>query len=131
MEQTLNLEQFSYVIAIILLIASIISPIVTAIINNKYQLDLKKLDIYEDAKRKSLSEFIIACEKYMLSSSQVSSGVCSEYYSSINNLYIYFEISDYSIFTNLEQTLKKQNVINSNHELTKIIQVLSKQIKKK
>ena len=124
------MEWFSYTIAVILLVSSVVSPIITAIINNKHQLSLKKLDMYEEAKRKSLSDFIVSCEKYIQSSQTVSNSTLSDYYASINNLYIYFEISQPSIFYQLEDTIKNQNTISSKHELTKIVQVLSTQIKK-
>ena len=52
------MEWFSWVVAIILLISSVISPWLVNKENNKHQLELKKLDMYENAKRKALSEFI-------------------------------------------------------------------------
>lgn len=128
--ENVNLEQFSYAVAIILLIASVISPIATAIINNMHQLAIKKLDMYEEAKRKTLSDFIKSCEDYMLCGNTVPTNICSAFYSSINRLYIYFNISKPSIFYDLEDTMKQLNIISSNHELTKIVQELSKQIKK-
>ena len=48
------MEWFSWVVAIILLISSVISPWLVNKENNKHQLELKKLDMYENAKRKIL-----------------------------------------------------------------------------
>lgn len=124
------MEFWSWVIAIILGLSAIISPIATAIINNCHQTKIKKLDMYEEAKRNALTDFIKACENYMLSDTVVENKICSEYYASINRLYIYFDIPDDSVFQMLEKTLQKNNVINSNYELANIVQVLSKQIAK-
>ena len=41
------MEWYSYVIAIVLGISVVISPIATAIINNSHQIKLKKIKIYE------------------------------------------------------------------------------------
>lgn len=122
MFENLDLEQFSYAIAIILLISSIVSPIITALINNKYQLSLKKLDMYEVSKRDALSEFIKSATK--CSKNHTSEDV-NNYYCNLNNLYIYFS----NIPDSIEDVLG-HNQITDTDELTKIVQELSKQIKK-
>lgn len=124
------LEKYSYAITIILLISSVVSPIITAIINNNHQRAMKELDMYENAKRQVLSNFVKTCEDFILEGKIVSNTTWSAFYSSIHQLFIYFDISDYSMFTNLEDIIRKLNIFDSNRELTKIVQVLSKQIKK-
>lgn len=127
---TFNWNTFSCIFAIVIGIIAFVSPVITVIINNYHQTKIKKLDMYEEAKRTALSDFIKACENYMLCGNLIENKICSEYYASINRLYIYFNITDDSVFQKLEETLKKMNIINSNHELTNIVQVLSKQIAK-
>lgn len=87
--------------------------------------------MYETEKRIALSNFIKCCEDFMLEGEYVSNKLWSAYYSSINKLFIFFDIPDYSIFLNLEEIIKKQNIFNSNRELTNIVVELSKQISKK
>lgn len=125
------MEFWSWVIAFILGLSAIVSPIATALINNHYQLELKKLDMYEDEKRKALFEFIKSCETYMLCNSLIPASIVSDYYSSVNRLCIYFDIKDFSLFDKLETTIKQHNVFNTNNELSKVVQDLSKQIAKK
>lgn len=63
------MEFWSWTIAVILGISAIISPIVTALINNKYQLKLKNIEVYELAKRTALEDFIKNACNYKYSSS--------------------------------------------------------------
>lgn len=56
------MEFWSWVIAVILGLSAIISPIATSLINNRYQLKMKNIEVYELAKRETLENFIkIAC----------------------------------------------------------------------
>ena len=118
------MEWFSWVIAIGVGLSAVISPIATAKINNKHQLSLKKLDMYDAAKREALKNFIEASvnlhENY-------SVGAIDTYQESVNLLYIYFE--------NIPSNIKDLSTLQSNsselfNKLTNIVQDLSKQISK-
>lgn len=117
------MEWFSYTVAVILFISSVISPWLVNKENNKHQLNLKKLDMYEECKRKSLENFISASvnlhENYSL-------GGLEGYQKSINLLYVYFETvpSDFDTLSSLKGSPEFFK------ELTRIVQVLSKQISK-
>lgn len=116
------MEWFSYVIAIGIGLAAVISPIVTALINNKHQLKLKNLEIYELAKRNALENFIKCASRCFDSRSL---GNLYDYYNSLNNLYIYF--SDIpSEVSNLENL----NGSKFTNELNNIVIKLSSQIQK-
>ncbi len=122
------MEWFSWVVAIILLISSVISPWLVNKENNKHQLELKKLDMYENAKRKALSEFIEYSEDYLLNNTYVEQNV--KYYVSLNKLFLYFDNIDLKTFTSFEAATKKNDYSIATYELSKIVQELSKQIKK-
>lgn len=117
------MEWFSYAVAVILFLSSVISPWLVNKENNKHQLSLKKLDMYEDAKRKSLNNFIN-------SASRLSSDYCNDnldkYHYSLACLYIYFKEIPTEI-KNLEGKYYDDSYFS---ELTSIVQVLSKQIAK-
>lgn len=130
------LEKYSYAITIILLISSIVSPIITAIINNRHQLAIKKIDMYETAKRNALSEFIDCAQATILNSDD-SRETMNKYISSFDKLFIYF--SDISVETiipfdhargNLSRNYSDENYKKANHELSKFVSSLSNQIKK-
>lgn len=118
------MEWFSWVVAVILLISSVISPWLVNKSNNEHQLKLKKLDMYEEAKRKALTDFIKACTNLRFNDSL---GASDEFNRSINCLYLYFNDIPANIFS-LEKS--RNNGLDFSKELTKIVQDLSKQITK-
>ncbi|MGN1012260.1 MAG: hypothetical protein ACI4ON_00295 [Clostridia bacterium] len=122
------MEWFSWVVAVILLISSVISPWLVNKENNKHQLDLKKLDIYEDAKRKALIEFIECTEDYSINYYLVEQNI--KFHSAVNKLFIYFSDINKETFSELEKSITSNNTKDTSNELTKIVQVLSEQIKK-
>lgn len=52
------MEWYSWLIAIVLGISAVISPVITAWINNEYQLKMKNIEVYELAKRQALENFV-------------------------------------------------------------------------
>lgn len=130
------LEKYSYAITIILLISSIVSPIVVAMINNKHQIKVMQLDMYEEAKRKALSDFIDCAQTTIYSSGDADATLA--YIISFEKLFIYF--SDVSIEAIRPFDHSRTEAINNrtaesariaNNELNKFIANLSKQIQKK
>lgn len=122
------MEWYSYVVAVILLVSSVISPWLVNVENNKHQLKIKKLDMYEEAKRKTLSNFIECAQDYLLNLNYIEQSI--KYYSSLNSLFIYFTDIDLTTFIPFENAIKNNNYKVSTLELSKIVQVLSKQIQK-
>ena len=57
---------FTLTLSILIAVIALVSPIITTVINNRHQLKLKKIDMYEEAKRKALSEFIENAQEYVL-----------------------------------------------------------------
>lgn len=118
--------------SLFLSIIAIISPIITAYINNEYNLKIKKLDMYEQAKRNSLENFINAV-------SSVITLPCMEnlklYYSALNNLYIYFSIDNTEdikkLNNQIDQFVDGDDSSSIQKLLNNITVVLSAQIDKK
>lgn len=52
------MEWYSWLIAIALGLSAVISPVITAWINNEYQLKMKNIEVYELAKRQALENFV-------------------------------------------------------------------------
>ena len=124
-------------ISIVFATIALISPIITTIINNRYQIKLKKLDMYEEAKRNALSDFIVSAQASILNSDN-DEEVVLNYTSSFDKLFIYF--SKISIETikpfdkaraEANQDCNAETLQNANRELSKLIFTLSKQISKK
>ena len=130
------MEWFSYTVAVILLVASIVSPIITTYMNNKHQKELKKIDIYEDAKKEALSNFIDTAQ--ILNYNPTDCDAMYEYCTAFDKLFIYFSDISLDSVKGLELARKEiakndtqENFKKANRELTKIVQTLSKQIVKK
>lgn len=122
------MEWYSYVVAVILLISSVVSPWLVNKENNKHQLKLKKLDLYEASKRKALADFIDSAEDYLLNLHIIEQNV--KYYASMNKLFLYFSNLDLALFVPFEKACKEENISVATVELSKISQALSKQISK-
>ena len=122
------MEWFSWLIAVVVGLSAVISPIVVAIINNKHNSMLSKLNMFNESKRDSLNLFIESTEEVIIS--HMETDLCN-YFSSLDKLFIYFNNIDLTLFSILNDALKKNDDSKANRELTNIVQVLSKQIKKK
>ena len=116
------MEFWSCVMSIILGLSAIISPIITAIINNYYQLKLKRIDMYELSKRKALQTFNEEAISYKYS---LNVGGAIPLRKAINNLYLFFDNipSDISVLYNKE--LPDYDI-----KLNNIVVTLGKQITK-
>ena len=129
------MEWYSYVIAIVLGISAVISPLATAIVNNSHQIKLKKIEIYEKDKKDALSDFIRSSQ--LLIYSPNDEGYLEKHLESFNKLLIYFKnISPTSNtkFIELINEVKnrdcQENVLKATLELTNIVRDLSKEIAK-
>ncbi len=113
---------FTITIAVILALSAIISPIIVSIINNHYQLKLKRFENYELSKVKALETFT------QYSGNYIASCTDSSYINFMNSLYgllPYFKISN--------NDLNKFNKITNKSDVSSNIQnltvKLSEQIK--
>ena len=129
------MEWYSYVIAIVLGISAVISPLATAIVNNSHQIKLKKIEIYEKDKKDALSNFISSSQLLIYYPDNES--YLKKHLESFNKLLIYFKNispTSNSRFIELVNQVKnkdcQENVLKATLELTNIVQDLSKEIKK-
>ena len=107
----------------IIAFVALISPIITAIINNYYQSKREDIQNYELAKRQALIDFIRSASLYHQHKTSIR---CSDLLSSINNLYIYF-----SNIPSDTLDLEKINYNEFEDTLNYITVRLAKQIEKK
>ncbi|MDO4282337.1 MAG: hypothetical protein Q4D02_01760 [Clostridia bacterium] len=54
-------EKVSYIFAIALGLSAVISPIFTTYLNNKHQLRIKQIDVFESKKSKAINDFLECC----------------------------------------------------------------------
>ena len=117
------MEWFSWVIAIGIGLSAVISPIVTAVINNIHQSKQESIKNYELAKRKALEDFVENASKCYNSPSPSQK---ENYIKSANILYIYFS----KIPPEVSDLLYNKNDEFFKRDLTNIVRDLSKQITK-
>lgn len=121
------MEFWSWVIAFILGVSAIISPIATAIINNCHQTKIKKLEMFNASRITALNEFIEATETVILSHDDND---LNDYFTSVNKLFIYFDNLTLDTFKELDDFLKDNDSSKANHCLTVLVAYLSNQIQK-
>lgn len=129
------MEWFSWVVAVILLISSVVSPWLVNKENNKHQLNLKKLDMYEIAKRNALIEFIKCAQAVAYKPNDAE--IELEYQTAFNSLFVYFPNMKLDVIYTFEEyrakLAKDDNIKDyqfASQALTNIVQELSKQIEK-
>ena len=113
-------------ISIVFATIALISPIITTIINNRYQIKLKKLDMYEEAKRNALSDFIVSAQASILNSDNDEEVVLNFSKISIETIKPFDKAR-----AEANQDCNAETLQNANRELSKLIFTLSKQISKK
>lgn len=121
------MEFWSWTIAVILGLSAIVSPIATAVINNRHQTKIKKLEMFNQARITALNKFIEASEEVITSH---DSSDLTEYFASINKLFIYFNNLTLGTFNELSNFLKENNPSKANQCLTALVAHLSNQIQK-
>jgi len=124
----LNTEKVDNYIQIGLLIiafASVFSPVIVTIINSIHDTHLKKLENINKVKQEVLSEF--SKNVTSLFGSQYYE---TEFYQSLNKVYIYFNV-DEKLINKLITDASKMNNVEFNKLVNQVIRDLSKQLKYK
>nr|DAU67700.1 MAG TPA: hypothetical protein [Caudoviricetes sp.] len=124
----MNTEKVDNYIQIGLLIiafASVFSPVIVTIINSIHDTHLKKLENINKVKQEVLSEF--SKNVTSLFGSQYYE---TEFYQSLNKVYIYFNV-DEKLINKLITDASKMNNVEFNKLVNQVIRDLSKQLKYK
>jgi len=116
-------------LAIILSVIALISPSITAWINNRYQLKIEKIKVYEASKKEVLEKFIKNSQAYCVDNTSTNN--FSNYVESVLSLYAYFEIKDTQLINDLTQSFSKSHNLETFNLLSTLVSDLSKQISKK
>lgn len=117
----------NWIMAIIAIVA-VVSPTISTWLNNKYQLKIEKLKLFEKCKYDAIENFTKATEFYYYH--RTSSERIINFESSIANLYIYFYFPDYSLFDKLKECINKNDYSKTQFALSEIVRYLSQQANK-
>lgn len=111
----------------IIALCAILSPVFTTLINNHHQTKIKKIEIYETAKQQALYEYISASFNYISFKSTENE---VKFFTTLNNLYIYFPKIDKMKYDDLSKAVRSLNAETYSFYSQEIFKNLSKHIKK-
>lgn len=117
----------NWIIAI-LGISAVLSPSLTTWLNNKHQLKLKQLEIFEKNKLEAIEKFTKAVECYY--TQRIMTQALIDFESSIANLFIYFSIPNNSLFDDLRDNIASNDNEETQFTVSKIVRTLSSQLNK-
>lgn len=116
----------NWIIAIISII-SVVSPTLASWLNNRCQLDLKKIEIFEKRKYEAIENFTQSAERYY---HYTTTDNKTYFETSISNLFIYFSIPDYSLFNKLKECIDSNDYNKTQFAISQIVKFLSEQLRK-
>ena len=113
------------VISIIALLTSILSPVITAWIQKRYELKMKRLDVYETRRLNAIENYTKAIQ-----SSIVSEGTSLEYREHGSVIRIYAPVSVYACLDQIDELLHEAEYGNEasrkvRHLLTTVLQAMN------
>lgn len=108
--------------ALITAIAAIIAPVITSVINNKYQLKMKKLELYEAKRIESINKYVSLICKYINNISGYTEKEFAEYMQAI---YLYAPKSVWKDIDKLNEAISSKNFTEARKLLPSVIQKLS------
>lgn len=114
--------------ALILGITSIISPIIVTIINNHYQLKIKRFDNLELAKRQAIIDFINVTAECTLADSDTLLEKIINFQKVSNQLILFFPNIDTSVFDEILKTFKNPKITDKDKLIRPLIIKLAKQL---
>lgn len=116
------------IVMAIIAFSAVISPTISTYLNNKHQLKIEKLELFEKCKYEAIEEFTKSVESYYYHRTVSQKRI--DFESSIANLYIYFSIPNYSLFDKLKEYINKNDYEKTQFALSEIVRYLSQQINK-
>ncbi len=119
----------SLTITSIIALVALISPIITCIITNRYELKKRKIELSSNQKREALKSFT-TCAIHFYGDMLTFQQMCN-YQDALNNLYLYFSSIDKSFFDMLDKYRDEKNIVKYKQTLNNIVIKLSKQIEDK
>lgn len=119
----------SLTITSIIAIMALISPIITFIINNHYEIKKNNIKQVNDQKREALNNFIVSALNFYAEVDRKYSNM-SKYTIAKNNLYLYFKNVDRYHFIKLDEYREEYNIKEYKEVLNELVIDLSKEIPK-
>lgn len=107
-------------------IAAIIAPIATALINNRHQYRMRKLELVQDEKIKAIQEYAEACGNYMASN---NGAVRSAYYQSYGKIFLYADKKRWKAIEEIHTHIENGEFAAASEKLPSVCQSLAGDIR--
>lgn len=110
------------IIACITASAAIVAPVITALINNMYQLKMKQLEIYEEKRIEVINRYVSAVSSYVTKASSSSE---NDLFVIMNSVFLYAPPKVWKDISNLNSLINNHNLVKAKELLPKVTQKLS------
>lgn len=115
--------------AVILGVIAVVTPMLTALINNRHQLKVKRFENQELAKRQALIDFINVVGDCAMYDGKLSSSNMKQFQKSANTLLVFFPNINIEVLDKIQNAILQTNVTIKDKELRPLIIELSKSLK--
>ncbi len=113
---------YTFIMACITTVSAIAAPIITALINNRFQLKLKQLEIYEKKRIEVINRYVSAVSSYVTKPSSSSE---DDLFVIMNSVFLYAPPKVWKDISNLNSLINNHNLVKAKELLPKVTQKLS------
>lgn len=116
---------FTITISVIFALVALLSPIITALINNHHQLKMKRLEIQYQQKLKAVEKYLNSVGKYIVYDSVANQ---SDYIESKGLIYFHMNRSAWHLIDELDKAITARDTNKVNELLPRVCKELSKPV---
>ena len=110
------------IVALITAIAAILAPLITAVINNRYQLQIRKIELYEEKRIIAINQYVSLACKYLNHPSEHFKNELSE---SKQTIFLYAPKSTWEYIESMNTAIDSGNLEEARKLLPRLSQELS------
>lgn len=112
--------------AIYAAIAAIVAPVLTALLNNHHQYRMRKLDIFQDERIKSIQAYTESCSNYIENSYAQEK---SEYLKAYGRIFLYTRRKHWPEIESVHSDIMREDFQSASGKLAVLFQALSSDMK--
>lgn len=113
------------IVALITAVSAIASPVVTAVINNRHEYKMRKLELIQNQKIKAIQGYTTNCSNYLSSNSNRTR---EEYYKSYGEIFLYVNKHNWKIIESLHSEIENGSWDSALKNLRIVCQSLSREM---
>ena len=114
------------IVAMVAAISAILAPILTALLNNRHQYKIRKLELLQAERIKAIQDFLSACSNYITSYTKPTK---DEYYRRYGEIFLHVNKKHWKSIEDLNADIENGQARSASEKLTKVCQALSEEMK--